>query len=256
MTRQVGEPIAVGVSEDLLQRVLRLAVREQVEDTEALVGVGRRVEPRDERAAARLRLPDAEAEPILEAAVVLAVPDGPEVIREVTREEELVGRREAGHRTRIRLGDQEAMPDLERAIRGVRIRLTPPELAVGIHPGEIRLARIRERQAGVVQDRPPIFAGPDDTLHMDQSGTVVDRDVELSGEWPDREVADGDGRAVALTGHADSLQIELRPVRLKRPFGGRIEEDIEGAHPRRPASRGFSAADQQERHRVRGLEGD
>ena len=59
------------------------------------------------------------------------------------------------------------------AIRGVRGRLIAMELPFGVHPGEAdRLARCRERQAGVVEDRPSILLCVDDRLDVQQAGTA------------------------------------------------------------------------------------
>ena len=53
------------------------------------------------RAAAGLGLADAEAEPVVEPAMVSAVPDGALVVGQVAREEELVRRRKAGQRSAV-----------------------------------------------------------------------------------------------------------------------------------------------------------
>ena len=97
-----------------------------------------------------------------------------------------------------------------------------------------------EREAGVVEDRPPILLGADDGLDVDQVGDPRRRQFELARERPDRSVTDGDRRPPALAGDADPFQVELRPEGLKRPLGRGVEEDVEDAHPGRPAGGGFA----------------
>ena len=53
----------------------------------------------------------------------------------------------------------------------------------------------RQREAGVVEDRPPILLRVHDRLDVDQARSAIDRQPKLAREWPDRDVADGDRRA-------------------------------------------------------------
>ena len=64
----------------------------------------------------RLGLADAEAEPLVEPAMVAAVPDGLQVVGQVARKEELVRGRETRDRARGGFRDQSAMPDSQVAI--------------------------------------------------------------------------------------------------------------------------------------------
>ena len=116
---QLGEAIAVGVAQGFSQCALGITVGEEIEDAEALVGAGRGVEPGDERTAASLGLADAEAEPLVEPAMLAAVPDGLQVVGQVARKEELVRRRKTRHRARSGLRDQSTMPDSQVPIGGV-----------------------------------------------------------------------------------------------------------------------------------------
>ena len=110
----------MGVAQGFPQCALRIAVGEEIEDAEPLIGAGRGIEPGDERAAAALGLADAEAEPRVQPAMVAAVPDGLQVVGQVARKEELVRRRKTRHRARAGLRDQRPMPDRQVPIGVVR----------------------------------------------------------------------------------------------------------------------------------------
>ena len=138
----VGEAVVVRVAEGLAEGVLGPAPREEVEDAQALLGPGRRVEPGGVLPAAGLGLPDAEPGPVLQPAMAAAGPDGREVVGQVAREEELMRRREAGHgplrrpRPRSsgggpRIGRSAAPLDLLAAERpSVSTQATPRQLGV------------------------------------------------------------------------------------------------------------------------------
>ena len=237
---------------------LGVARGEQVEDAQALLGAGRGVEPGDERAATASRTGGCRSR------IDRRARDAPGRTRRCCRlsvrsrgKKNWCGGGKQATEPAAGLGDQAC--DAGRPggdPRRPRLRPRRAEASPRCRPRRSASCPAAiERQAGVVEDRPPILLGANDRLDVHQAGTAVDRELELARERPDREVADRDGRAVALAGDADPLQVELRPVRLKRPLGRRVEEDVEDAHLRRPARRGLARADQQERHRVRRLAG-
>ena len=106
------------------------------------------------------------------------------------------------------------------------------------------------RQAGVVEDRPPVFLRVHDRLDVHQARSAIKRQPKLARERADRDVADGDGGAVALAGDANPFQLELASIGLERSRGRRVEEDIEDAHAGRAVRRGLTSADQQKSDRV------
>ncbi len=87
-------------------------------------------------------------------------------------------------------------PGGDRAVVGRRVLSL--QLPLGVDPGESRLARRRQREAGVVENRPAVFLGVDDRFDVHQARSAIEREPELARERPDRDLADRHRRALAL----------------------------------------------------------
>ena len=73
------------------------------------------------------------------------------------------------HRARVGFGDQSAMPDRQMAIRRCPARcFVAMQFALGVDPCKARLARRRQRQTRVIEDRPTIFLRVHDRLDVHQ----------------------------------------------------------------------------------------
>src|SRR5437588_1893883 len=85
--------VAMGVTRDGIERLPRIAAREQIENTEPLLRAGRRVEPRHESFITGVRLAYAKSVITHPLAVVPPVPEELEVVGFVLRIEKLMRRR-------------------------------------------------------------------------------------------------------------------------------------------------------------------
>ena len=105
--------------------------------------------------------------------------------------------------------DQCPMPDGEVSILGVRGRLIAVEFPFSVHPGEShRLTRLRECEAGVVQDRASILLRVDDRLDVNEPGARVDRQIRSSPEnGPHVTSPIATVARVTMAGHPSALQV-------------------------------------------------
>ena len=100
------ELIAMRIAKRFLESLLAFAAAEQVEDSEALLGLRRRIEPRLESSTAVGNLANAESKRFSELQMIAAKPAKFQIIGPVTRKLILVGRRQANDRTVLRFGTQ------------------------------------------------------------------------------------------------------------------------------------------------------
>ena len=206
---QLGEAIAVGVSQGFLQGTLGVAVGEKIEDAQPLVGAGRGVEPGDERAAAALGLADAEAEP-RSSSPRCSRPNQTVSGCRSGRAERKTGAGAGNTRPSPirspRSGCDAGPPGGDRWSSGdASWRWSFPSVSTQANafwPASTARDRCRTESPG---DLPgcgrPSRRGP--------GALPIKRQPKLAREWPDRDLADRDRRAVALAGHANALQLEL-----------------------------------------------
>src|SRR2546421_4644707 len=90
MARHSFEPVAVGVARNRVERLPRIAAREQIKNAEPLLGPRRRVEPRHEALVAGGRLADAEPVTAHTLPVIPSVPDELKVVGFLLRIEKLM----------------------------------------------------------------------------------------------------------------------------------------------------------------------
>ena len=199
IARQLRESVAVRVTQRLLECLLGVAAGKQIENAQTLLGAGRGIEPGNERPAPLLCLADAEAETVIEPAMIAAVPDRLQVVRQVPREKILMRRRKTGDRAGSRLprsasgaGPPDGDPCRRRPARRARafLRCRPRRNRI--------LPRRFQRQPGVVEDGSPIFVGVDDGLDVNQPGAAIDVQPQLARERTGRDLADRDRRRCAL----------------------------------------------------------
>ena len=112
------------------------------------------------------------------------------------------------------------------------------------------------RESRIIEEGAIRLGCPDDGLDMNHRRTAIDGEFQGSRERPDGEPANADGGAARLPRDLGRAQVERRSITLKRAFRGRIEEDVEDAHRRRPVRRAFATADRQEVDRVNVFEDD
>src|SRR6266516_6633220 len=90
MAGQFLVAVVMSVTRDGIERLPRIAAREQIENTEPLLGAGWRVEPRHEAFITCVRLTDAKSVITHPLAVIPPMPDELEVVGFVLRIEKLV----------------------------------------------------------------------------------------------------------------------------------------------------------------------
>ena len=145
---------------------------------------------------------DADAEP---AFGVLPVPHVAEIRVLLTREEERVRRGERAQAAAAGFGHDETVLRLhtrqrlvDQAAELVRLRMT-----AGITPGDARREiRRKSLQAGVVFVGNPWFAGPGRRVHPQQVRALVNGELQVAGEYPERQAGERHDQARAVGLHA------------------------------------------------------
>ena len=169
---ELGEVISIRVTQGVIQSALGVTGREEIKDSQALVGAGRGVEPGNPRTPSALGLADAKAETRLQASVVATEPDGAQVFGQVARRKELVRGWKASDRTRVGFGDQRAMTDGQMTIRRFVRDFLAPQIPLGVDPCKARLGgRRQQSQTCVIEDCTTIFRRVHDGLDVHQAAS-------------------------------------------------------------------------------------